>query len=252
MNLSPASTRWRWRRRLNWSPRYSALPESRADVATSIVSGLAAGWPANKPPKLSEVLRETSANLAKPPRRRGQALKLASTWGVKGIDAQLAEITKAAFATLADVKARDTDRVAAAQQVIEFKPADDAAAKALLDAVTADSSPALATGIFEALAQSKAKGTGAAIVAKLKDLPPAARPAAVRLVVARTDSVKAFLDAVEKGTLRFDLLALDQRTALASHPDKDIAERTKKLLALGGEYAALHERQLLEEELALT
>src|SRR5262249_24890131 len=48
------------------------------------------------------------------------------------------------------------------------------------------------------------------------------------------DSAKAFLDAVEKGTLRFDMLALDQRQALASHPDKTVSERARKILELGG------------------
>ena len=94
--------------------------------------------------------------------------------------------------------------------------------------------PRSSTGIFEALGQSKAKGVGAAVVGKLKDLPPAARPVALRLVLAKADSARAFLDAVEKGTLRFDMLALDQRTALATHPDKELADRAKKLLALGG------------------
>ena len=40
-----------------------------------------------------------------PPSSRGRLIKLASIWGVKGIDAQLAEIAKTAFATLANVKA---------------------------------------------------------------------------------------------------------------------------------------------------
>ena len=72
------------------------------------------------------------------------------------------------------------------------------------------------------------------MVAKLGTLPASARPAAVRLVLARPDSVAAFLDAVEKGTVRFDLLDLDQKTALAAHPNKEVAERAAKLLAQGG------------------
>ncbi|MFO0825675.1 MAG: c-type cytochrome [Gemmataceae bacterium] len=106
---------------------------------------------------------------------------------------------------------------------------------------------ALATGIFDALSASKAKNIGAAVVGKLKDLPPAARPAALRLVLAKTDSAKAFLDAVEKGTLRFDFLALDQRTALANHADKEISERAKKLLALGGGLPNADRQKVIEE-----
>ena len=72
------------------------------------------------------------------------------------------------------------------------------------------------------------------MIAKLSALPPTARPAALRLVLARPEPTRAFLDAVEAGKLRFDLLDLDQKTALAAHPEKAIAERAKKLLAQGG------------------
>ncbi|HVL13874.1 MAG TPA: PVC-type heme-binding CxxCH protein [Gemmata sp.] len=220
-----------------------------AATADRIVAGLAAGWPSNKSVTLTEDgSKAVGPLLAKlPAASRGRLLKLATSWGVKGIDSQLGEITKAAFATLADAKATDAARLAAARQIVEFQPDNDDAAKSLLAVVTADTSPALATGIFEALAESRAKGAGAAVVAKLKDLPPAARPAAVRLVVARTESVKAFLDAVEKGTLRFDLLALDQRTALATHPDATVSERAKKLLALGGGLPNADRQKVVEE-----
>jgi uncharacterized protein len=220
-------------------------PATRA----AVVNGLAAGWPAGKAAALSPAGERAVGQLLGrlPATARGKLLKLGSTWGVKGLDEQLAAITKTAFVTLADAKARDDDRVAAAQQVVEFQPDSDDAAAKLLDAVTADASPELASGVLEALSQSKAKGVSVAVVAKLKDLPVAARPAALRLVLAKTDSAKAFLDAVEKGTLRFDMLALDQRTALASHPDKDVSERAKKLLALGGGLPNADRQKVIEE-----
>ena len=222
---------------------------SKAPVAERIVAGLAAGWPVGKAAALTADGEAAVAKLLRglPAASRGRLLKLASTWGVKGIDEQLKELTKAAFATLADAKAKDSDRISAAQQVIEFQPASDDAANQVLAAVTPDVSPALASGIFEALSQSKAKGIGSAIVAKLKDLPPTARPVALQLVLAKVDSTKTFLDAVEKGSLRFDALALDQRTALASHPDKEIGDRARKLLALGGGLPSPDRQKVIEE-----
>ena len=225
------------------------VPRSKPAVAERFIAGLAAGWPSSKKPKLAAgdeaAIAQALASL--PAASRGKLLKLASGWGVKGIDEQLAAITKNAFATLADAKAKDADRVAAAAQIIEFQPDSDDAATKLLAAVTADASPTLTAGIFEALSQSKSKGVGAAVVAKLKDLPPTVRPVALRIVLAKTDSAKAFLDAVEKGTLRFDMLALDQRTALASHPDKEVADRAKKMLALGGGLPNADRQKVIEE-----
>lgn len=222
---------------------------SKAPLAARIVTGLAAGWPAGRTAELTADGEAAVAKLVRelPAASRGKLLKLASTWGVKGIDAQLAELTKAAFVTLADTKATDAARVAAAQQVIEFQPDSDEAAVKLLAAVAADASPALAGGIFEALAQSKSKGVGSAVVAKLKELPLTVRPAALQLVLAKADSTKAFLDAVEKGALRFDVLALDQRQALASHPDRAVSERARKLLALGGGLPSPDRQKVIEE-----
>ncbi len=201
-----------------------------------VLAGLATNWPAGK--KLQLTADGEKAVAALLPKldttSRPRLLKLASAWGVKGLDTQLAEITKGLLATVADAKAADADRLAAARQVVEFRPDDDAAAAKLLDAIGSQTSPQFAIGLFEALAQSKARNLGPAVIAKLPTLPPTARPAALRLVLARPEPTKAFLDAVEAGKLRFDLLDLDQKTALAAHPDKAIAERAKKLLALGG------------------
>jgi putative membrane-bound dehydrogenase-like protein len=223
----------------------------RADprAADAIVTGLADGWPAGRPVDLSP---EAAASFAKvlaglPPASRPKMLKLGTVWGVKGLDAQLAEATASLFKAVADAKATDADRVAAAKQVVEFQPQSDEAAARLLEAVTQQASPALAAGIFEALSASKSKAVGAAVVAKLKDLPPAARPAALRLVLAKTDSATAFLDAVEKGALRFDVLDLDQKAALASHPDQALAGRTKKLLALGGGLPSPDRQKVIDE-----
>jgi uncharacterized protein len=47
--------------------------------------------------------------------------------------------------------------------------------------------------------------------------------------------------------LRFDVLALDQKTALAAHPDKEITERAKKLLAMGGGLPDADRQKVIEE-----
>jgi len=224
-------------------------PKANRSITSAIIAGLASGWPANKDPELTlqtqKAVRELIGKL--PISSRTKLIKLASTWGVKGLDAQLAELTKAAFTTVADAKAADADRIEAAKQIIEFQPDSDEAAAKLLDAITPQTTASLATAIFESLAQSKAKQLGTAVVARLKDLTPTVKPAAIRLVLAKTDSTRAFLDAVEKGTLRFDLLALDQRTALASHTNAEVAERAKKLLALGGGLPNADRQKVIEE-----
>jgi uncharacterized protein len=205
-------------------------------VSDAIVSGLATGWPKSKTPKLSAeddkamVLALASAS----PTARGKLLRLASSWGVKGLDAQLRELSKGLLATIADEKASAADRISAAKQAVEYLPADEDVAQQLVSGIGAKATPELVAGLLEALAGSKAKVAGPALVAKLPTLPPTLRPIALRVILARPEPTQAFLEAVEKGTLRFDMLELDQKTALAAHPNNELAERAKKLLAMGG------------------
>ena len=218
-------------------------------VSASIINGLASGWPAGKSAELSaDDEKALALALTKvPATSRGKLLKLASTWGVKGLDAQLAELTKSLLAVVADAKATNAVRLDAAKQVLEFQPADEVAAVKLLEALTPTTSAELASGIIDILGQSKAKSLGSLLVEKLPKLPAVARPAALRLVLGRPESAKAFLDAVEKGTLRFDALQLDQRQALAAHPDKELAARAKKLLAAGGGLPDANRQKVIDE-----
>jgi len=220
----------------------------QSELFAAIFNGLASGASSIKAPNLdANGLKAFALLLTKAPAsQRGKLLKLGATWGIKGLDAQLGEITKSMLATALDAKASDADRLEAAKQVLEFQP--EAAAK-LLDSITDKSSPAFALGMIELLTNSK--NLGAALVAKLPLLPASARPIALRAILGRAESVTAFLDAVEAGKLRFDMLALDQKQALAMHPNKAIAERAKKILALGGGLPNA-DRQKVVEEFAAT
>ncbi|MDW8198742.1 MAG: ThuA domain-containing protein [Gemmataceae bacterium] len=213
-----------------------ARPTTPLAATEAVIAGWAAAGSLRGKGQLSAEAHQALVTLLTKvtPSTRGKLLKLAATWGVQGIEEQLKDLTKAALATLADAKATDATRLTAAQQILELLPESDEAATQLLEAIGPTSSPTFATALLELLAQSKAKAIGPAVVAKLPHLPVAARPAALRIVLAKTDSTRAFLEAVDQGTLRFDMLALDQRTALANHPDPTISRRARQLLELGG------------------
>ncbi len=219
----------------------------KADDA--ILAGLAAGWPAGKSlaltPEGEKAVGDLLGKLA--PSARGKLLRFAAAGGVKGLDAQIAGVVNGLLATATDAKASDSDRIDAAKSVIDFRPDDADAAAKLLAAVTPQTPPAVAGGIFEALAASRSKAIGPAVVGRLRELPGTARPAALRLVLGRPDSAAAFLDAVEKGQLRFDLLALDQKTALANNADKAVATRAQKLLAAGGGLPSPDRQKVIDE-----
>lgn len=71
-------------------------------------------------------------------------------------------------------------------------------------------------------------------VPKLGTWSPGVRSAALRLLVARPDSALVLLQAIDKGTASWSDLALDQKQALASHPNRQISRLAQTLLARGG------------------
>ena len=211
-----------------------ALAESKSPAVTeAILRGLA------QAPKPKNAL---SANGTKaigsllgtlPNAGKTRLLTLAQKWDVKGLDAEIAGLAKGLLATVADSSASVADRVASAKQAIDFAPADEGIAKAISAALTG-AEPALQTGLLDALAGSRSKSLGGELLNQVKGLAPTVRSSAMRIALTTPAGATAFLAAVEKGDLRFDMLSLDQKTALSTHPDNAIAAKAKKLLAKGG------------------
>src|SRR6202007_2547527 len=83
------------------------------EVVAAIIKGLSVGSSANKAialtPEAEKAVGELLVKL--PASSRGRLIKLASVWGVKGLDAQLVELTKSLFVTVAKADAADADRI---------------------------------------------------------------------------------------------------------------------------------------------
>ena len=63
---------------------------------------------------------------------------------------------------------------------------------------------------------------------------PSQRGAAVRVLLARSEGARAFLDAVERGDATLSELALDQKQSLLDNPQRQLARRTERLLSKTG------------------
>jgi len=215
---------------------FVSLGNADPKVAEAVVSGLLAGWPKDRPAKLSEAEdKVVAALLAKlPAGARGSLVSLGTRLGSKGLEKYSGEIRDSLLATVRDPKAADPARVDAARRLIEFRPNDPEAARALLALISPRTTPALASGLIAAVAKSQAAGVAPALVKALPSLTPSARADAVRALLGREDWASAFVAAVETGHVRLDELSLDQKQALASHPVKALAARARALLSRGG------------------
>ena len=214
----------------------ASLTGGESAVNESILRGLARGWPKDRPAHVlgttGEALKKLTIELTAA--ARAQLVRLVGTWGDQALDRLGAEITASLLASVKDEHLTESRRIDAARQLIELRAADLAGAKGLLELITPTTSTELAAGLVEAVAGSKAHGVGEALVAVLPRLSPSVRSRVLRILLSRSDWVPAFVDSLERDATRLSELALDQKQALAAHPDREIATRAKKLLENGG------------------
>jgi putative membrane-bound dehydrogenase-like protein len=211
--------------------------KAQTPVAETLLAGLAEGWSTrNKATLSAETDRALAEMLPKlSSAGKGSLLRLTAALGSKGMEKHSAEVVKSLLATLTDESADSTGRAAAARQIIELKSEDNATLEQVLDVISPRTPPALTSGVLDAVGQSKAPGMGEALVKRLDAWTPAARTTAIRILLGRPAATQALLDALDRGGVKLTDLALDQKQALADHPDKAVAARAKKILARGGD-----------------
>jgi putative membrane-bound dehydrogenase-like protein len=230
------------------------LAAAEPKVAETIIAGMAKGWPLGKTVALDAKAEAEFARVVEriPTPARGSLFKLAIRWGNKGIEKRVAETSASLLAAVNDENQSVAERVAAARQAVELQPESGDIAAKLLEALTPRTPPTVAAGIVDALAASRSGQTGTLLVGRLPTFSPQTRLAAIRVLLARPESTRALLDAIDQGKAPLTELTLDQKQALAAHPDRRIAFRSKKLLARGGGLPSPDRQKVLEQLLPLT
>ncbi len=110
----------------------------------------------------------------------------------------------------------------------------------------------MAKGLLAALQSSDAPEIGPLVVAQLAELTPEVRGAALSLLLSKAGWTKNFLDEVEKGRLRLSELSLDQKQALARHPNEEIRKSAVAILEKGGALPNADREAVIKGLLALT
>jgi putative membrane-bound dehydrogenase-like protein len=211
----------------------ASVKGANRDTASSILDGLVAGWPegASTSPKLSDTDKAEIAALGKslPADQRDRLLVLAGRWGQKEIFAgQMDEVLKTVKTTLDGATAPIADRVDAAKRLLRLSD-NTSTVSAILTQVTPQAPAELSRGLITALADSRVDDAAAQIIAKWEAFTPAARKAAVSVMLRRAPWTLAMLNGIEKKKLtRGDLAASDWQ-ALRLHKDRDIQTLAKKL-----------------------
>jgi putative membrane-bound dehydrogenase-like protein len=232
----------------------TSLADADSQVIAAIVRGLSKGWPANKAPKLDD---RTENDLEKlitrlPPERRGELIKLTTTWGSKKFERLAAEVSRSLLTKVKDESLPAAERVAAARELAGYRSGDVGTVEALLEQITPLTPPETAIGFLQALEGSEAAQTGKLILERLSALTPATRAAGLGILLTRPEWTCELLASAEKNQVRLVDLSLDQQRALSDHPDPRIRFRARQLLSRGGALPNPDRLKVLAEWLPVT
>ncbi len=227
----------------------SILAGGHPQIDEAIVAALVKGWPKNHPVQLARADEQALVKLLEklPATGRGQLTMLASVWGSPAFEKYASEIKAGFLAAVANDREPASRRIAAAEQLVDFRKTDPRAAEEVLGLITPRTAPDLAVGLVNAAGRSAAPETGTGLVEKLPSLTPAVRSAALRALLTRSEWTAALLSALDQGQVQLAELSLDQKQALAAHPDKKLADRAKKLLNRGGGLPSPDRQKVIDE-----
>lgn len=183
---------------------------------------------------------------------RGRLVRLAVSWGSESFADKIQAIADALLNDVQDQDKTDAQRIAAAKQLIEFDPENGDRVEGVLDEVSSRISPQLAQGLLAALESSRDDELGMQLAKRLKSFTPTMQSAAIGVLLKRPAWTKSLLAAAESGDVSLDVLALDQKQALSSHPDKQIRTKSNELFARGGSLPNADRQKVLQQLLNLT
>ncbi len=234
-------------------PLVAALGQARPEVAVAILRGFVRGWPRDRKIALTSELEQSLSGLFDklPPAAKSQVATLATRWGSQGLGEQIAKMAATFLETASKPDQADADRIAAATQFVELQKSDAAGTK-ILELITPRSSPELARGLVVAAGKSESPAIGNALADQLPKLTPAVRQAALTVLLSRNEWTAALVNGLQNGKLQLADLSLDQKQALASHPDRQLANRARRLLEAGGSLPNPDRQKVLDELVTLT
>ncbi len=231
----------------------SILDKSTSPMAAAMLTGFSAGWPKTHTIQMTEATDQALVKLLKhlPAGSQGQLIRMGNLWGSRQLAAQSGMILKSLLSVVADAGATEEARITSARQAVELKPVDAEIAQQILAVLGPQSSPELSAGLLSSLTLSQAEGLGAAVVAKAETFTPAVRQIALRMLLSRPVTMAAVLDAVAADRLSLGDLTLDQKQALAVHPDESLRKRALQLLKEKGSLPNPDREKVLQELLPL-
>lgn len=160
------------------------------------------------------------------------ALPLAVSWDAgHGEFAEVVRgITKRLETELADGKATDAARLAAARSLIGLRDTDPGSIPAVLKVLGSDASPELQRDLLTILASTSESSVGTAIAAAYPALPETVKPSAFDALLKRADWSRALINAIKAKAVDPSAFGPANTYRLRKHPDLDVARLANAVL----------------------
>jgi putative membrane-bound dehydrogenase-like protein len=212
------------------------LAQAESRVIEAALQGLIDGLPAKFEIQSTAGMDQAFVNLLEKTSgsSRSGVVRVAGICGSKALESYSKEIVDSLLTVVADDEAKPADRVSAATEAVGFQSSSEEVLTAVLDVISLQTVPEVATGLIEASGQSTVDNAGELIIQRAEQMTPQMKTAAVRVLLSRPATTTALLKAIETGSMEIGDLSLDQKQALRVHPDKDIKALAEKLMAAGG------------------
>src|SRR6185369_9685948 len=221
-------------------PTLASLKGASPSLATAILDGLMSGWPQDKSPPLNSQDKQTLADLMQvlPESARDRLLALAQRWGQPELfGTSVAAILNALKSKIIDAALTDDVRAAAAKRLIGLQDNSDST-DLVLKQITVLTTPGLATGLINALGDSRISRTSEAVVGHWNQLSPAVRRAAVAVLMRRGEWAMTLLEAIDKQRVSKTDLGPEHWSQLKQNPNRAVARRAERLAEVNASISA--------------
>jgi putative membrane-bound dehydrogenase-like protein len=158
-------------------------------------------------------------------------LPLAAKWDKAGaLKGEVAKLSGSLLSAVANAKADDATRLAAARSLISLRSSDATILPAVVKQLAAGT-PGFQRGLIAALGETDDVSVGTALSAAYEKLPADLQAPAFDTLLKRADWTLAFLDALKSNAVDVTKLGPTTAARLRTHPDKGVAKRATDMLA---------------------
>ncbi|WP_417748689.1 PVC-type heme-binding CxxCH protein [Rosistilla oblonga] len=209
---------------------------SHPALVDAVLDGLIRGVPRDFALKSSPALDAAlvAAFEKSPASAKNKLIRLALQCRTNALDSHLAATVLSLTNLVANMQATDAARVAAAKELVGFRSDDVEVVEEILDQITPQTPPGLATSFLQAVQGSKSDVAGEAIVDAVAALTPGLKSDAISALLSRPAWARSLLDGIESRAVELSDLSLEQKQSLGAFPDPELKARAGKLLAMGG------------------